>query len=264
MTGWRHMRSGALMGLALTLGAVGGACGGSGDALGLKHKVADTELVGLDNEATLKLEAQKAEVRKLEETWRNADFELKNIDANIESSEKQTEQAEKAIEAANDKIAATSGSEEKDLDAARAKYQRQQAELKQRYEEETRQIREKYSREQAKNRDVLSAAKGGKAVADAQAAVHEAERQTHQAQKAVYLAELRVAKARHEVARLEEVLKLGGVIGPEQQARKASFDAQLAEEDKRLAAAQAELQKKQQALELAKGRLEQARKADKK
>jgi archaellin len=244
-------------GAMLSLTILTAACGGGGDALGLKHKVSDKELAGLDTEAVLRLEAQKAEVVKAEEVWRNADFAMKNIDANLKSSDQQTENAEKAIDAAKDKIEATSGSEEKDLEQARAKYQRQQAELKQRYEEETRKVRERYAQEQAKNRTVLNAAKGNKALADAQVAVHKAEAAEHKAGKTVSLHEVRVQKSRFELSRLEESNKLTGVVGPEQVARKAAFDAQLAEEEKKLAAAKAEHQKKQEALKLAQGRLDQ-------
>lgn len=246
-----------LWGMALVLAVSTAACGGGGDALGLKHKVSDKELAGLDTEAVLRLEAQKAEVAKAEDTYRSADFALKGIDANIKSSAQQTEQAENAIEAAKDKIEATSGSEEKDLEQARARYQQKQAELKQRYEEETRGIRGRYAEQQERNRAVLATAKGSKALADAQAAVHKAEAAEQKAGKAVSMHELRVAKARYEVSRLEEAFKLTGVVGKKEEERKKAFDAQLAEEEKKLAAARAEHAKKQEALKLAQGRLEQ-------
>lgn len=245
--------------LVLSVALGGLACGGSGDALGLKHRVSDKELVGLDTEATLRLEAQRAEVAKLEDTLALSDSELKGIDAHLKSSGQQTEEAKRAIDAAGDKISATTGAEEKELEAARAKHAQRQAELKQRFEEETRQIRDRYAKEQEKNRAVLATAKGGKAVADAQQNLHKAELEEGRARQAVRRQEVRVAKARYELARLEEALKITGVIGPEQQARKLQFEQQLAEEEKQLAAAQANLAKREEESKLSRGRLEQER-----
>ncbi len=242
---------------ALTLLATVGACGGGGDALGLKHRVSEKELAGLDTEATLRLESQKGDIAKLEDALATEGSQIKGMNANIESSGQQKEQAENAIEAASDKIEATKGAEEKDLDQARARHAQRQAELKQQYEQETRQIRERYAKTQEGNRAVLATAKGGKAVADAQQNLHKAELAEQKARQAMRLQEVRVAKAKYEVSRLEEAVKLTGVVGPEQQVRKTKFDGQLAEEEKKLAASQAELAKREEATKLAQGRLEQ-------
>jgi len=242
---------------ALTLFVMTGACGGGGDALGLKHRVSDKELAGLDTEATLRLESHKGDIAKLQDTFAMEGNQVKGLNANVESSGQQQEQAENAIEAASDKIEASKGAEEKDLDQARARQAQRQAELKQQYEQETRQIRERFAKVQEGNRAVLATAKGGKAVADAQQNLHKAELAEQKARQAARLQEVRAAKAKYEVSRLEEVVKLTGVVGPEQQARKVQFDGQLVEEEKKLSTAQAELAKREEATKLAQGRIEQ-------
>lgn len=244
----------ALAGLSFT---VLPACGGG--ATGLQYRVDDKELRELTGEGALRIEGLRGEVRKREDALQTFDSETEAKKRDIASAESQGEAAADAIDAASDKIEATQGSEEKELDQARSRRDQKISEVKQQYEKETRDIRERFGKQQDQNRAALQAAKGNKAVADALEAVHQAELAEANARLAVRKQEVRVAEAELEVTKLDELLKLTGVVGPAETERKTKFDAQLAAEKKALEAKTAEHQKKVAAVETAKGKLEQER-----
>lgn len=233
-----------------------GACGGSGEAAGLKHRVSDKELRGLTGEGVMRIEAAKGEVAKLEDALALGVADAQETKKTIASTEQQKEAASDKIEAAADKIEATQDSQEKEMEQARSTRDKTIAEAKKRYESETSQIQEKYTREQEKNRKVLADAKTSKTLVTLQQNLHKAELAEMAARQDLRKQEIRVAKAQLEVVKFEELVKMTGVVGPKETQRKINLEQQALDEQKRLVDLQTRLVKAEQTTQGERAKLE--------
>lgn len=235
------------------------ACGGSGEAAGLKHRVSDKELRGLTGEGVQRIETAKGEVTKLEDALALTVADAAESKKSIEAAADQKEAAGNKIEAAADKIEATQGAQEKELGEARGKRDRAIAEAKQRYEDETKQIRQRYAAEQDKNRKVLADAKTSQNLVTLEHNLHKAELAEATARQALRKQEIRVAKAQLEVVKFEELVKMTGVVGPKETQRKINLEQQALDEQKKLIDLQAKLLKAEQSSQAERAKLEAER-----
>jgi len=226
-----------------------GACGGSGEAAGLKYRVSDKELRGLTGDGVVRIEQSKGEVQRLEDAYALGDLETQEKKKSIDSTGEQKKAAGDAIEAAADKIEQTQDSQENAFGKVRADRDRKIAEAKQTYEEQTRTIRERYAAEQAKNRKTLADAKTTQAITNLQHSVLKAEMAQTKARQDLKKQEIRVAKAQLEAVKFEELVKLQGVVGPAETQRKINLEQQALNEQKKLVELQTRLQKAEAATE---------------
>lgn len=219
------------------------ACGGGGEAAGLKYRVSDKELRGLTGDGVVRIDTAKQEVTKLQDALALGVTETNQTKKTLEGTNKEKAAAGDAIEAAADKIEATTDRQESELAKAREERDKKIAEAKQRYDDETKQIRERHAAEQAKNRKVLADAKTQQQIAALEANVLKAELAENKARQALRLQEIRVAQANVEVVKHEELLKMTGVTGPSQTQRKINLEQQSVNEQKKLIELQTRLQK---------------------
>jgi len=232
------------------------ACGGSGEAAGLKHRVSDKELRGLTGEGVMRIETAKSEVTRLEDAVAVGVADAAETKKSLEATEDRKEAAGDKIEAAADKIEATQGAQEKELEQARGKRDGAIAAAKKRYEEETQQIRQKYAAEQDKNRKTLADAKTSKTLVTLEHNLHRAELAETTARQALRKQEIRVAKAQLEVVKFEELVKMTGVVGPKETQRKINLEQQALDEQKKLIDLQAKLLKAEQNTQAERTKLE--------
>lgn len=222
------------------------ACGGSGEAAGLKYRVSDKELRGLTGDGVVRIEAAKGEVMKLEDAYALGNVEGQEKKKDIAQTGDKKEAAGDAIEKAADTIEETQDKEQGELAKARSERDKKIADAKAKYEEQQKQIREKYAREQEKNRKVLADAKTTQIITGLEHNLLKAELAENKARQDLKKQEIRVAKAQLEVTKYEELLKQTNVVGAKETQRKINLEQQALNEQKKLVDLQAKLAKAEQ------------------
>jgi len=233
-----------------------GACGGSGEAAGLKYRVSDKELRGLTGDGVLNIETSKGEVTKLEDAYALGDLETQEKKKTIAATGTEKKAAGEAIEAAADRIEKTQDSQEGELSKVRSERDDKIAQAKLRYEEDTKRIRERYAAEQAANRRTLADAKTTQAVTAQQHLVVKTELAETKARQDLKKQEIMVAKAQLEAVKFDELLKMSGVVGPKETQRKINLDQQALNEQKKLIALQTRLQQTEAATQAERTKLD--------
>jgi len=241
----------------LTIGVLGvfaAACGGT--AAGLKHTISEKQLVGMSPESQARVEQGKGEVMRAQDAYTSGDFEIKAAAKEVGASDARTDSAADAVSAAADTIEAADDKVASELKQAQARRDEAIALAKDKYAKESGAIRERHEKAQTANRAALAGAKRSQELAAAEKALDDAELAEAKARGASRKQEVMVAKAKLEVVKLEELHKTTGVVGPNEQAQKVAFDAQLAGEQKKLDELNKTLEAKVKATAAAKAKIE--------
>ena len=105
-------------------------------------------------------------------------------------------------------------------------------------------------------RKVLADAKTSQTLVTLQQNLHKAELAEMTARQDLRKQEIRVAKAKLEVVKFEELVKMTGVVGPKETQRRINLEQQALDEQKRLVDLQARLAKAEQTTQGERAKLE--------